>query len=246
MLRNAWYAYGKAYSLENLKRMWNFSSIWLFVYFLVFVPMTSLLEGDGKELGMYYFRALPLIFMMLNMGLVPLTMPKKMFLCPMDKSERKEYVVCLFWIKVLAPVVVTVVLSFIEMILFRVEKLYLLSILTSVFAANFSMCLLPQLSAGEKRKKGWDNLIIGVKPIWNMLNMILGVMQVVLIMFMEKYEITVPVGMGIYLGISNIIQILLCIFIWKKNMPCIIGEATDYEICFRILKISEKNALNKG
>ncbi|MBO5337104.1 MAG: hypothetical protein J6A94_08275 [Lachnospiraceae bacterium] len=246
MLRNAWYAYGKAYSLENLKRLWNFSAIWIFFYMLFLLPVNILEVQDGKHLALYYLKMLPLMFMILNNALVLLTMPKRMFLCPMNKQQRKKYVLNLFWIKVLVPVLVGIVFNLLELFLFKTSMVYFGSLVIAFFVVNFSTCLFPQLNAREKRKRGWENLIMGASSVWNGINMLLACVQIGLIMYLEKYEKALSMGEGIALGISTVIQILLCILIWKKNMPCIIAEATDYEICFRIRKNSEKNALNRG
>lgn len=241
MWKRALYTYFMAFRWSNLKKIYNFSNIWAFTYLLILAPINfSILEKDNG-LAAYYFRVLPCALIMLNHLLVPLALQKKMFLCPMQQEERKEYVRCLLWIKLMVPMVFASVLLCLEMLFLRTETGYLWTTLVCIFSLNLSGSLYPKINAGYGGQQRRNYSGKQAAQVWNLLNIVISVVHLFLLSLYKLEKGQIPPGMEIYLITSVLIQLFWDFYIYNKNIASILQGAVDYENCFRLYQeVKEK------
>lgn len=109
MLRKVWSDYLERIRPKMNKEHFVFAKVWVYVYMLVLLPCMIAGNGKGIGLGQYYFMVIPMLFGMYSMNVVPIQLPKQMFLCPMAEWERKSYARQLYWLRFLVTVVLGLV-----------------------------------------------------------------------------------------------------------------------------------------
>lgn len=113
----------------RLKELLSAESAMMYIYLLVW-PIYFLrpVEGEvvGAALAIYYVGMIPMLLGMMWMRLNPIGLPKILFLLPMDKSQREEYVKAKFWTRFFVPVLMFVALRLIWWIIYPVQAFYLL------------------------------------------------------------------------------------------------------------------------
>ena len=99
--------------LESLKIKVNkkveFGRVWIFFYMLVLLPCMMAGNEKGIALASYYIMVIPMIFGIYSTSAAPIQLPKQMYICPMEQSERHRYVTIMYWIRLLTPLFVGVV-----------------------------------------------------------------------------------------------------------------------------------------
>ena len=98
----------------RIREKYKNSGWFLYLYILSAVPMIILGKDDGGKLGArdvlcYYLTCIPMLFGMFSLGLHSMTLPKILYLCPMDERERKAYVKGAYRLKIAIPVGIAVV-----------------------------------------------------------------------------------------------------------------------------------------
>ena len=112
-------------------------SVLMYIYLLV--GPIYFLEPHGQvavsvAMAVYYSGMLPLILGMTGMRLNPLGLPKVMFLCPMSRKQREDYVRAMFWTRFCVPVLVFAIVRIIGWIVCPVNAFFLLTDFMLVFA----------------------------------------------------------------------------------------------------------------
>lgn len=108
MIKNIVREYFAAFRLGNIKESYQKNNWWFFIYILTFLPM-MMFSGRMKtfwQILAYYMLMLPVVFELFAVPLHPFALPKIMYLCPLTKQERREYLVKTYWMKVLFPCMV--------------------------------------------------------------------------------------------------------------------------------------------
>ena len=100
--------------LENLKIKLNwkkleFAKVWIFVYMLVILPCMMAGTGKGIALDSYYLMVIPMAFGIYSISAVPIQLPKQMYLCPLEQSERHRYMRDIYWIRLVTPILLEVI-----------------------------------------------------------------------------------------------------------------------------------------
>lgn len=93
----------------NIKGKIEFAKVWIFVYMLVILPCTLAGNGKGIALDSYYIMVIPVMFGIYSLSVAPIQLPKQMYLCPMEQSERHGYVRNMYWIKLVTPILLGVI-----------------------------------------------------------------------------------------------------------------------------------------
>lgn len=109
--------YFAAFRWGKIKETYKNYGWWSHVYFLTGTPLILGVYRDIRTVMMYYFLAVPVVFTLSVSVLQPMKLPKLMYLCPMSRKERKEYIIksCIFRITV--PIIVDI-LGAISLLLF--------------------------------------------------------------------------------------------------------------------------------
>lgn len=83
----------------------DFNSNFLFIYVLVIMPLPFNLFGRGMgKIAEFYVTALVILYVLFAAPYHPVTLPKIMYLCPLDDAEKYTYIVKSYLFKVLFPV----------------------------------------------------------------------------------------------------------------------------------------------
>ena len=119
MLKKAIYVYFSGYHPRNYKKLLNsFWVVWSVTYCLLVMPGLNYEEvvfASVENALMYYFLVIPIIFMLAGNVLVPLTLQKQMFLCPMTEQEREKYILSLMMIKIVVPVIPVLLIALFQL-----------------------------------------------------------------------------------------------------------------------------------
>lgn len=101
----------------------------LYIYLLL--GPAYFLQPHGEDIAaaplfVYYCGAVPLLLGMTGMRLNPVGLPKLMFLCPMSREQRENYVRTRFWARFCVPALMFIIVRVILWIVFPVQAFYLL------------------------------------------------------------------------------------------------------------------------
>ena len=110
----------------RLKMLITSESVFLYFWMLAGPVMYWDKGQTTKAELIYYIGVLPLIFAMSGMHLNPVRLPKLMYLLPMNREQREDYVRTRFWIRFFVPATLFVVARGIAWILYPVRIFYLL------------------------------------------------------------------------------------------------------------------------
>ena len=236
MLKKVIYDYLGYLNWKNIKKVHsNFSAWWIYIYMLTCFPILLDLNEHGG-LATYYVVIIPILFGIMTLTVVPMQLPKQMFLCPMEDKERKKYVHELFAVRLLVPFILGLAGSGIAISLKKSHPVIIgLNILALV-----SMLLCGSITSWEgsvwsreengavKRVK--DEKLKGLYTI-----NILGIAGslIVLLANILMVDDTLTIGFGIFLGVSSMILIILDILV-VRYYPVIVENTTDYEKTMRL------------
>lgn len=137
MVKRALHDYALGFRWRNLVQLYKKSMLFVWIsLFNLFLTFDSLWEETTRGTIVYLVWGFVFIFGLIGMTLSPLKLPKVMFLSPMNKQERKQYIQISFWVQVLIPTLMGSVIG-IFLIIFRVVKsnIVILSLL------NLLICL---------------------------------------------------------------------------------------------------------
>lgn len=111
MLKNIVREYFSAFRLGNIKASYQKNNWWFFIYMGIILPIIIFSGGaeSFRQILAYYVLMLPVAFELFAVPLHPFALPKIMYLCPMTEQERREYLVKSYWMKVLFPCIVELV-----------------------------------------------------------------------------------------------------------------------------------------
>lgn len=85
--------YFAAFRWENIKEILKNGGLFVAIYLCGFIPVTGGFTEKKEYLLTYVLIAVPLAFISLSGKLHSIKLPKVMFLCPIDRNVRREYIV---------------------------------------------------------------------------------------------------------------------------------------------------------
>lgn len=98
--------YFTAFRWKKIKENNKVASLWYIVYFSFFLPLMvlgSLRTGEG--ILIFNLVTFPIVFGLFAETIHPLRLPKMMYLCPMTKKMRKEYITKTCFMRIMVPIV---------------------------------------------------------------------------------------------------------------------------------------------
>lgn len=228
MLKRALYTYFREYHPRNHRKFFrSFQGWWLITYMLIVVPFGTLRDVicDSTENVFTYFGLVFLFMFSLASMTIPLALQKQMFLCPMQEKERKQYVGSLLGIKIVVPIILSVLLMSLHVLLFQNDIIRLCYVMVAIFSLIVSGILYPAAENCKKIRTGNKACCI--------INMCIAVITFCAGFAMLDGE-PISQGMTWAAAISALVQLTLDLLIMKCNIPIVIENATDYETCLRI------------
>ena len=167
--------YFRAYRWNNIKRTWKISQstgyIVMGIMFLSIVMMTDTYETmiDGvmvrkpdfnvfmgqTDTVLFFAYIVPVIFIWLSIMVHPVRLPKMMYLCPMDRKERTEYVYNSFRFRIIFSMMIALV-GIGELILFFGFDGIAIS---ALFINDLIFCMLiPSAAVSERNGRSEDKV----------------------------------------------------------------------------------------
>lgn len=125
MLKKVWLDYLEGFRWIKIRAFYNFSRAWIFIYMLTMLPFIVQNNHEEIVLGEYYLVVIPVLLGFHTMAVIPLRLPKQMYLCPMGMKERQQYLKQMFWVRLMMPLLLGFVLSSIGMLALRFNWLYI-------------------------------------------------------------------------------------------------------------------------
>ena len=202
-----------------------------YLYLFCFFPIILNINEETVKLGAYYLTMLPVMLGMYTVAAIPIRLPKQMFLCPMEKKERRKYVHELFAVRLVVPFILGIAGSAVVFVIRRshillmgLEVLALISIMTCCSVTTWEGSVWSREENGRvKRIK--DERLKGLYMI-NVFGMIIS--MVVFFVSIVIIDDALTMGFGIYAGVVSVIMIILDILV-MRYYQVILEFAVDYE-----------------
>lgn len=100
--------YFVAFRWENVKKFYHDGGWFMILYVTVVLPLIMQYFHSEKDAAVYYFILLPMLVCIVGAPLHPVALPKIMYLCPMNETERREYICKSFWFKITFPLALNI------------------------------------------------------------------------------------------------------------------------------------------
>lgn len=105
--------YIRAFKWQNVKDSYHNGGWFTLIYLLIVLPLIMAL--NYKENGVYvdiimFLIIFPFVFSMFTSVLYPMRLAKHMYLCPMSREMRKDYIIKACIIRTLVPIFMTLVI----------------------------------------------------------------------------------------------------------------------------------------
>ena len=237
MLRKVWLDYLEGFRWSKIRAFYNFNRAWVFIYMLTMLPF--IVQNNHEEIILveYYLTVIPLLLGFHTMAIVPLRLPKQMYLCPMGMEERQQYLKQMFWVRLVMPILLGMVLSTIGVLVGRFEWLYvgklifgLLSFMLAGSITYFPGSVMDRDNDKEK-EHFTDKRLKGLKTI-GMIGQVTTLIYVVLLIFQVG-----DTDMWIK-KLSDILMLPIIISaIWVfRYLPTVLELNVDYENAYEVLK----------
>lgn len=101
--------YFTAFRWSRIKETYAKEQWWLFLYLLIILPLICQFYDTKESTLAYWMVYIPFFFAMFAAPLHPPVLPKMLYLCPMSREMRREYIVKSCYIRVCIPIVIGIV-----------------------------------------------------------------------------------------------------------------------------------------
>lgn len=241
MLRKVWLDYLEGFRWSKIRAFYNFSRAWIFIYMMTMLPF--IVQNNHEEIVLveYYLIVIPLLLGFHSMAIIPLRLPKQMYLCPMGMKERQQYLKQMFWVRLVVPVFLGIVLSTIGMAVGRFDWIYigkqifgLVSFMITGSITYFPGSVMDRDNDKEK-EHFTDKRLKGLKTI-GMIGQVTGLIYAVLLIF-QVGETDMWIR---YLSDILVLPIIISDLWTLCYLPTVLELNVDYENAYGVLK--EKKA----
>jgi len=237
MAKKVWLDYLEGFRWSKIRAFYNFNRAWIFIYMLTMLPF--IVQNNHEEIILveYYLTVIPLLLGMHTMAIIPLRLPKQMYLCPMGMDERQQYLKQMFWLRLIMPILFGMVLSTIGVLVGRFGWIYagkqmfgLLSIMISGSITYFPGSVMDRDNDKEK-EHFTDKRLKGLKTI-GLIGQVTSLIYVVLLIFQVDV-----VDMWIrYLSNILVLPIIISDLCTLRYLPTVLELNVDYENAYEVLK----------
>lgn len=245
MFGKAWHDYWDSFRFSKIKKIYcNFSTVWTFVY-LGIMPLLTKANEKMMDFGGFYIWLIALYFSTLSASVVRIRLPKQMFLCPMNETERKGYLKSMLFLKLTVPAAIAGMITIVNVIRGKMPVVCLMIALFSSVCMTICLSVTTwpgsiwynnsQMTESRQLKRVTDPRFKGLTA-WSLTGFGIGlILQMTVMMLLERSDMESGVfWTGVV--ISCVILLLIAIRVFCYT-PVIIELAVDYEKTFEADKI---------
>jgi len=237
MLRKVWLDYLEGFRWSKIRAFYNFNRAWIFIYMLTMLPFIVQNNHEEIVLAEYYLVVIPVLLGFHTMAIIPLRLPKQMYLCPMGMNERQQYLKQMFWVRLMMPLLIGTVLSAIGMLVLRFDWIYvgkqLFGLLSFMLAGSITYFPGSVMDRDNDKDKEHftDKRLKGLKTA-GVVGQVTTLIYVVLLIFQVG-----DTDMWIT-KLSDILMLPIIISdIWLlRYLPTVLELNVDYENAYEVLK----------
>ena len=135
---------------------------WICVYQIcIHVVINGEIADTAVGIAVHYLWVVPFLMGTLGIELLPLYLPKLCFLCPMNKSERKQYLGTVLWVRIAVPVCLEAMAGMGLIVIGILKPMVVASYVFSSFSLLFlfSFVSRPALTTDKESDKSWKKTV---------------------------------------------------------------------------------------
>ena len=221
MLKQAWRSYITSLHPRNIRKAFDKGAIFPLIYWFVIYPLIMNAVSENMD----YYNVMALMLMRMIPAIVlgwsaigsKYLMPKAMYLSPMKKNERKEYIKNVLLIKI----GMTIFLGICIEVLWGAFTGFHIGKMIIIILINLTIAI-ADLVSGEKKES-------------NTFSKVMAILLMVAIAFVEVgTEGSLTVINNVFIAITVIILPIVNIMIIRKKYDATIALAGNYELAFKI------------
>lgn len=234
MLRNIICDYLNGFRWSRIKQVYHNGGWWMYLYFFVFFPGLADFYKNAECAVIYYFIMFPVIFCMFASPLHPLGMPKVMYLCPMDRKQRRLYIKWTGYLHI-AAVFLIGILGVLGLVIFiKIDWLCICGIMLNVILMSIFCCGINPKGFGSTAANGKRYMATNTKwGICETVGMIATMLSELYYCYVLRWNGTESTWVKlIALGFGVLVQLPLAMH-YLKGWQGAVERALDYETAYR-------------
>ena len=227
MLKRVLYDYIKSFRWKNIARVTTtnpFVSLQVIIYALLVAPWLNEITKSEQGIAYYYFWAVPLLVGMVGMENLSLRLPQIMFLCPMNRQERKQYIRLVYWIRIMLPVMLQLFAGVILTVCRIMIPGMVVMNAVGTFSVLAAISIIPALALPFEERKADDNMISVACIVYAV---ICALSQMAMSLLIEEFMSDRETLYGIVL--IMIFLMLGCDIMLLKRLPKTLEKCSNYE-----------------
>lgn len=149
--------YFAAFRWKKIKERYSNYDVWQILYCLVIFPILVHAEEMPSGFLAYYLINVPIFFCITSAELHPMLLPKILYLCPMGRDSRKEYIIKACYVKIAIPIVMGIAGSLVLMCSGNYSCLFGVVIILNIVILSIVL-------GADTSAKGYGKIIISRNP----------------------------------------------------------------------------------
>lgn len=250
MMKQAWRSYLTSLHPRNIKTIREKNPVWwVFPLVMGVNILPALLSDETPQAWMwsYFFLLFPVAFMTWSDFNSKYLMSKQMFLCPMKKEEREEYIYCVIKCKIFGALIVGFIVHFIWSLKYGFYMWRLMTLLFLYASAGIAIYMGYENPTKTGKKDPWVIYDKDGKAIYPWLSTLLFCTvfaEVAVFAFLDfKPEVVLAkTTFPFFVAGASILLlaiVILDIAIIKGQFPYITENIGDYEKNFKITQVKK-------
>lgn len=195
-----------------------------FIYFyLLLYPAIVWMGNPASQQSIYYVGVLGYLLTGMLSRMFSNRLEKTLYFCPIDKEQRKEYVRCAYWFRVLFPMTVLAIAELVMVVIGWIPFWSIFTVLVTVFCHGLTM----NLFTAKKKSKETEWM-----EGWNVGMHLLGIVSILCSVMLQMGLATGGVETGVIVTVLAILLLLLILSlrVVKKYRAIVFEMAIHYEM----------------